>query len=82
MPASSAATADFDLNDPAMAMFSSVFAKFQGDVAQEMSDEVVGHSFFSGFFFELTICQLLIPKTLIYAAGQPGSREGGSHLFR
>jgi hypothetical protein len=42
MPASSAASAEFDLNDPAMAMFSSVFAKFQGDADQEMSDEVVG----------------------------------------
>ena len=49
MPASSAATAEFDLNDPAMAMFSSVFAKFQGDADQEMSDEVVGPSFLSGF---------------------------------
>jgi hypothetical protein len=42
MPASSAASAEFDLNDPAMAMFSSVFAKFQGDADQEMADEVVG----------------------------------------
>ena len=42
MPASSAASAEFDLNDPAMAMFSAVFAKFQGDADQEMSDEVVG----------------------------------------
>lgn len=41
MPASSAASAEFDLNDPAMAMFSSVFAKFQGDADQQMSDEVV-----------------------------------------